>query len=160
MSNTGTDESKSPLWDQVLGLLEEDLAERRSRSVIVGVPGESGMYQKEIRKLSVQELRSLDPGLREHVGEQLLDRYLAEQGYVDLIEKGSAYTKKIQDLTPADLPALIEADRYETEERRKKREREKVVRDFREDLDRLGVNDGGGGSSTVDEDKNLTASEV
>jgi DNA-binding ferritin-like protein (Dps family) len=143
MSNTKTDERKSPLWNQVLGLLEEDLAERRSTRVIVGVPGEAGTYQKEIGKLSVQELRSLDPVLREHVGEQLLDRYLAEQGYVDLIEKRRAYTKRIQDLTAADLPALIEADRYRTEERRKKREREKFVRDMREDLDRLGMKKGG-----------------
>lgn len=137
MSNTATDERKSPLWNQVLGLLEEDLAERSSRRVIVGVPCESGTYQKEIGKLSVRELQSLDPDLREHVGEQLLDRYLAEQGYVDLIERGRAYTKKIQDLTPSDLPALVEADRYRTEERRKKREREKFVQEMREDLDRL-----------------------
>lgn len=143
MSNTRTDEKKSPLWNQVLGLLEEDLAERRGRKVVVEVPGESCTYQKEIGKLSIQELWSLDPGLREHVGEQLLDRYLAEQGYVDLIEKRRAYTKKIQDLTPADLPALIEADRYGTEERRKKRDREEFVRDVREDLDRLGVTKGG-----------------
>jgi DNA-binding ferritin-like protein (Dps family) len=143
MSNTKTDERKSPLWNQVLGLLEEDLAERRSKRAIVGVPGESGAYQKEVGKLSIQELRSLDPVLREYAGEQLLDRYLAEQGYVDLIEKGRAYTKKIQDLIPADLPALIEADRYETEERQKRREREKFVRDMREGLNLPGVKKGG-----------------
>jgi hypothetical protein len=142
MSGTTTDERKLPLWDQVLGLLEEDLAERRSRKVVVEVPGESGSYRKEIGELSYGELRSLHPVLREHVGEQILDRYLAEQGHVDLIERGHAYTKKIGELTPADLPALVEADRYRAEEGRRKHGREKFIRDVREDLDRLRVRRG------------------
>jgi len=89
------------------------------------VPGESdSSYRKEIGQLSVPELRSLDPVLREYIGERLLDRYLAEQGYVDLIKRGRAYTKKIQELAPVDLPALIEAEWYTAEEVRKKREQE------------------------------------
>jgi hypothetical protein len=140
MSNAKTDRRKLPLWDRVLGLLEEDLAERRERKVVVEVPGESdSSYRTEIGRLSVQELRSLDPVLREHVGERLLDRYLAERGYVDLIERGRAYTKKIQELTPTDLPALVEAERYGAEEVRKKREQEEFVQDVREDLGRLSV---------------------
>ena len=125
MSNAKTDKRKLPLWDRVLGLLEEDLAERRERKVVVEVPGESdSSYRKEIGQLSVPELRSLDPVLREYIGERLLDRYLAEQGYVDLIKRGRAYTKKIQELAPVDLPALIEAEWYTAEEVRKKREQE------------------------------------
>jgi DNA-binding ferritin-like protein (Dps family) len=140
MSNAKTDKRKLPLWDRVLGLLEEDLAERRERKVVVEVPGESdSSYRKEIGQLSVPELRSLDPVLREYIGERLLDRYLAEQGYVDLIERGRAYTKKIQELAPVDLPAFIEAERYAAEEVRKKREQEEFVQDVREDLGRLGV---------------------
>jgi hypothetical protein len=109
MSSTETDRRKRPLlllWNRILGLLEQDLAERRGTRVIVEVQGRSGSYQKEIGKLCTAELRSLDPVVQEHVMEQLLDRYLAEQGYVDLIERGHASTKKIQDLTPADLPSL------------------------------------------------------
>lgn len=134
-----TDKSKLPLWSRILELLEEDLTERRRTKVVVTVPGESGSYQKEIGQLSIQELRSLDPVLREHVGERLLDRYLAQQGYVDLIERGQAYTKKIQELAPTDLPALIEAERYRAEEVRKKREQEEFIQDVREDLGRLSV---------------------
>lgn len=137
MSYAKTDERKLSLWDQVLGLLEEGLAERHNRQVVVEVPGETNSYQKEIGKLSLRELWSLDPVLREYVGEQLLDQYLAEQGYVDLIEKRRAYTKEIRDIAPEDLPALIEADRYRLEEGRKKREREEFIQDVREDLDRL-----------------------
>ncbi len=143
MSDAKTDERTLPLWNRVLGLLEEDLAERRSRKVVVEVPGESGSYRKEIGELSYGELRSLDPFLRDRVGEQILDRFLAEQGHVDLIERGQAYTKKTGEITPADLPALIEADRYRTEERRKKLEREKFVCDAREDLDLLREKKGG-----------------
>jgi hypothetical protein len=140
MSSTTTYEKKLPLWDRVLGLLEEDLAERRGRKVVVKVPGESGSYRKEIGELSYGELRGLDPVVREHVGEQILYRYLAEQGRVDLIERGYAYTKRIGELAPADLPALVEADRYRAEEGRAKLGRERFIRDVREDLDSLRVN--------------------
>src|SRR5687768_8574437 len=118
LSNTEpeTDRRDLPLWDRVLGLIEQDLVERRSRKLFVEVQSEAGSYRKEIGDLSTAERRSLHPDLRERVVEQLLDRYLAEQGDVDLVEKRRAYTKKIQDLTPEDLPALVEADRRRVEE--------------------------------------------
>jgi hypothetical protein len=87
--------------------------------------------REEIGELSAAERWSLDPVLGEPVAEQLLDRYLAEQGYADLIGRGHAYRKKIGDLTPADLPAPVEADRERIEERRERRERAKSVRDMR-----------------------------
>src|SRR3712207_372657 len=135
MGNTETDRRRSLLWDRILGLLEEDLAARCARKLVVR--GESGPYEKEIGELSAAERRSLDPVLGEQVAEQLLDRYLAEQGYVDLIDRGDAYRKKIGDLTPADLPPLVEADRERTEERRERRERAKFVRDMRAAVDQL-----------------------
>jgi hypothetical protein len=45
--------------------------------------------------------------------------------------------KKIGDLTPADLPALVEADRERAEEHRERRERAKFVRDMRPAVDQL-----------------------
>ncbi len=48
--------------------------------------------------------------------EQLLDRHLAEQGRVDLLERRHPYTRDIRALTPEDLPALIEADRLRHKE--------------------------------------------
>jgi hypothetical protein len=63
-------------------------------------------------QLSLEERRGLDPALREGVSEMLLDRYLAEQGLVDLLEGRRAYTKHIGVLSPEDLPALIEAESY------------------------------------------------
>ena len=114
------------LWQRIVGLIEQDLAERRDEKLVVEVPAdESGStYEKEIGELSASERRSLPPVLKEYVTEQLLERYLAEQGYVDLLERRRPYTKKIEDLSPEDLPALIEADRQRTEEEhRKERER-------------------------------------
>jgi hypothetical protein len=128
-----------PLWDRVLGLIEQDLVERRSRKLFVEVQSEAGSYRKEIGALSTAERRSLHPALRERVVERLLDRYLAEQGDVDLVEKRRAYTKKIQDLTPEDLPALVEADRRRVEESREERERAEFVREVRAGLERLRV---------------------
>ena len=127
------------LWDRILGLLEQDLAECRSRQLFVEVQDESGSRRKEIGELSASERQSLPPTLREHVVERLLDRYLAEQGRVDLADKRRAYTKKTQDLTPADLPALIEADRLRAEECRKERELAELAQDVEEDLDQLHV---------------------
>ena len=133
------------LWDRILGLVEQDLAERRDRELFVEVaarmdarPGESGSYLREIGELSASERRSLHPDVRERVAERVLDRYLAEQGYVDLADKRRAYTKKIEELTPQDLPALIEADRQRTEEeRQKERERAEFVQEVQADLERL-----------------------
>jgi hypothetical protein len=136
MRNVETDEKRS-LWNRILGLLEEDLAQRRRARVFVRVRGESGIQLKEVGELSISERRSLDPDLREYAVEQLLDRYLAEQGYVDLVKNRRHYTKSIQDITPQDLSALVEAERYKAEEHEKWREREEFVREVQEDLERL-----------------------
>lgn len=136
MRNVEMDDKRS-LWNRILGLLEEDLAQRRSAKVFVKVRTEFGTHLKEVRELSISERRSLDPALREYVVEQLLDRHLAEQGYVDLLSNRRHYTKRIQDITPQDLPAIVEADRYKAEEHEKRREREEFVRDVQEDLQRL-----------------------
>ena len=78
--------------------------------------------------------------VREYVLEWLLDRYLAEHGYVDLADKRRAYTKKIEELTPEDLPALVEAERQKVEEEhRRERERAEFVREARAGLERLRV---------------------
>lgn len=114
------------MWQRILALIEQDLAERRDEKLVVEVPSdESGAsYEKEIGDLSASERRSLSPVLKEYVTERLLERYLAGQGHVDLLERRHPYTKKIEDLSPEDLPALIEADRQRTEEgHRKERER-------------------------------------
>ena len=113
----GPDGATPELWDRILGLIEQDLEERRSRKLFVKVQDESGSScKKEIGGLSVEERRSLHPVLREHVAELLLDRHLAEQGRVDLLERKRPCTREIRDLTPEDLPALIEADRLRAEE--------------------------------------------
>lgn len=136
MRNVEMDDKRS-LWNRILGLLEEDLAQRRSAKVFVKVRTEFGTHLKEVRELSISERRSLDPALREYVVEQLLDRHLAEQGYVDLLSNRRHYTKRIQDITPQDLPAIVEADRYKAEEHEKRREQEEFIRDVQEDLQRL-----------------------
>jgi len=128
---------EAPLWERVLGLVEQDLAGRRNEEMFVEVRDEDGVVcRKEIGELSAAERRGLDPALKESLAERLLDRHLAEQGRVDLVEKRRAYTKKVQDLTPDDLPALIEADRWRVEE---ERERAEFVRDARADLEQLPV---------------------
>jgi hypothetical protein len=127
------------LWDRVLGLIKQDLVERRSRKHFVEVHNDAGLCRKEIGNLSPAEPRSLHPALREFVVEQLLDRYLAKQGKVDLVEKRRAYTKNIQDLTPDDLPALVEADRRRLEESQEERERAEFIREVRAGLAQLRV---------------------
>jgi hypothetical protein len=142
MRGTEVHRKEPPLWERILGLLERDLARRRSTRLFVEVPGEEpgSYYEKEIGELRASERRNLNPALGEHVAERLLDRYLARQGYLDLLERRRAYTKKVEDLSPEDLPALVEADRLRAEEERL-RERERAVfdRDVRADLDRLRV---------------------
>jgi hypothetical protein len=81
--------------------------------------------------------------------EQLLDRYLAEQGYVDLVRKRRVYTKNIQDLTPEDLPALVEADRRRVEESQEERERADFIREVRAGLERLRVTSSPSGVARV-----------
>ena len=132
---TTLDQTGTPsLWERILTLVGQDLAERRDRKFFVEMRDEPGSYQKEIGELCTSERQSLPPALREQVTEQLLARYLAEQGRVDLAEKRRAYTKKIEDLTPEDLPDLVEADRQRHEE---ERERAKFVREAKADLERL-----------------------
>ena len=125
------------LWDQIIGLLNQELDCRRSRKLFVTLQGESGPYQKEIGELSLTERKSLAPALRGHVADQLLERYLAEQGSVDLLERRHAYTKHIRELTPTDLPALIEAERHREEEHQEERERAEFVEVVRSDLEQL-----------------------
>jgi hypothetical protein len=127
------------LWDRILGLIEQDLEERRSRKLFVEVRDESGSCEKEIGELSAEERRSLHPVLREHVMEQLLDRHLAEQGRVDLLERRRPYTRELRDLTPEDLPALIEADRLRAEEEEYHRGRTEFVREAQADLEQFFV---------------------
>jgi hypothetical protein len=133
------------LWGQILGLIEQDLEERRSRKLFVEVaaktaarPDESGSCEKEIGELSAEERQSLHPVLREHVMERLLDRHLAEQGRVDLVERRRPYTREIRDLTPEDLPALIAADRLRAEEEYH-RGRTEFVREAQADLEQFFV---------------------
>ena len=122
------------LWERILALVEQDLTERRDRKVFVEVRDGPGSYQKEIGELCTSERQSLPSTLREQVTEQLLDRYLAEQGRVDLAEKRRAYTKQVEDLTSEDLPDLVEADRQRHEE---ERERADFVREAKVDLAQL-----------------------
>lgn len=128
------------LWERILDLVEGDLAERRGREYFVEVPdGTGSSCRKEVGELSAAERRGLDPALKEGVAERLLDRHLAEQGRVDLVEKRRPYTKKVRDLTPEDLPALVRADRWRVEE---ERERAEFVRAARADLERLPILEG------------------
>lgn len=126
------------LWDRVLGLLEEDLARRRERKVFVKMADGTGSYE-EIGDLSTEQLRRLDRGLHGWVAEQLLDRYLAEGGYVDLLGRRHAYTKRTEDLVPEDLPALVAADRAKAEEHSEGRDRARFATEVHQDLERLDV---------------------
>jgi hypothetical protein len=125
------------LWDRIIGLLEQELDWRRSRRLFVTLQSESRSYQKEIGELTPPERGSLTPTLRQYVADQLIERYLAEQGSVDLLQRRHAYTKRIRDLTPTDLPALIEAERHRVKECLKEQERAEFLEVVRRDLDRL-----------------------
>ena len=126
------------LWDRILGLIEQNLEGRRSRKLLVEVQGESGSCTKKIGELSAEERRGLNTVLREQVVERLLDRHLAEQGRVDLLERRHPYTREIRDLTPEDLPALIEADRLRNEVEYH-RGRAEFVREVQADLEQFFV---------------------
>ena len=121
MSVTEVDPKETrPLWELVLGLIEEVLSRRASTKLFVEVPDEeSGPYRKEIGDLSAEERRRLHPYLARQVAEMLLDRYLARQGYLDLLERRSVTRKKLEELLPEDLPALIEGDRQVIEEKQR-----------------------------------------
>jgi hypothetical protein len=129
MNDTEMGTRKRSLWELMLGLLEEEVAQRRDRKVFIEVHSASGTYPKEIAELSAEERRSLNQESRERVAEWLVDRYLAKQDCIDLLEGRRAYTKNIRDLTPEDLPAVIEAERYRAEELREERECEEFARD-------------------------------
>jgi hypothetical protein len=138
VENTAYGLATHDLWDRILGLMEQDLEERRSRKLFVEVRDESVSCEKEIGELSAEERQSLQPVLREHVMERLLDRHLAEQGRVDLVERRRPYTREIRDLTPEDLPALIAADRLRAEEEYHRR-RTEFVRAAQADLEQFFV---------------------
>jgi hypothetical protein len=106
---------------------------RRFFLFFVDVPGESGLYHKEIGELSQAEIRTLEPGLRIRVVNRLLGRYVAEQGHIDLLKGRHCYTRDMRDLAPTDLAALIGADREKGEER----EREEFVPEVRGELDHV-----------------------
>ncbi len=136
-SDTQTQGSALSLWEQIIGLLERELDRRRSRRLFVTLQDESGSCQKEIGELSASERKSLAPALRRRVAEQLLERYLAEQGSVDLLGRRHAYIKHIRDLTPADVPALIAAQRLGEEESHRESERAEFAEEVQRDLERL-----------------------
>jgi hypothetical protein len=138
VENAAYDLTTPDLWDRILGLIEQDLEERRSSKLFVEVRDEYGSWEKEIGNLSAEERRSLHPVLREHVMERLLDRHLAEQGCVDLLERRCPYTRKIGDLTPEDLLALIAADRLRAEEEYH-RGRTEFVREAQADMEQFFV---------------------
>lgn len=138
LEDTAYDLATQDLWGRILRLIEQDLEERRARKLFVEVRGESGSSKKEIGELSAEERQSLHPVSREHVMELLLDRHLAEQGRVDMLERRRPYTKEIQDLTPEDLPALIEADRLRATEEYQRR-RAEFVREAQADLEQFFV---------------------
>ncbi len=126
------------LRERAIAMVERDVQECRRRKHFVEVSNESGLCEKEIGELSTEERRSLHPAVRERVAEQLLGRYLAEQGRVDLFERTHAYTKRVRDLTPKDLPALIKADLLRIEEEwKQRRERAEFTEEARVDLKRL-----------------------
>jgi hypothetical protein len=139
MSNAQTEELRQSLWDRIFELLEEHLGERRDKRIMVELRGEFGIRRKEIAELSPAERRSIDSELGEYVAEQLLDRYLAQQGRVDLLEARRAYTKNLRELTPEDLPALMKADQYRVDEYRRAQEDGEFIRRMREELDRLRI---------------------
>jgi hypothetical protein len=108
MCETQLAQGNRTLWERILELLVENLVERRDRRLVVELRGEDSPYEKEIGDHSASELRSLDPELRARVAELLLDRYLAQQGRVDLLKGRRAYRRDIRDLTPEDLPAVLQ----------------------------------------------------
>jgi hypothetical protein len=103
MNTTETREAKRSLWERILALLEQDLAERRHSKVFVDVPGEYGPYHKEIGELSQAEMKTLEPSLRIRVVNRLLERYVDEQGHLNILEGRHPHTKDIRDIAPANL---------------------------------------------------------
>ncbi len=55
MSHPAMNEAKRPpLWERILGLVKEGLAERHSRKLLVKVVDECGVYEKEIGELALR----------------------------------------------------------------------------------------------------------
>ena len=74
--------------------------------------------------------------LREHAAEQPSSATWRSKA-ASISSRGGAYTKHIRDLTPTDLPALIEAERHRAEEHQKERQRAEFVEVVRSDLEQL-----------------------
>ena len=55
------------------------------------MPGGSGPYRKEIGELSQAELSTLEPDLRIRVVNRILERYEAERGNRDILERRRPY---------------------------------------------------------------------
>ena len=103
INTTETREAKRSNREGTLALLEEDLAQSRLSKEFVDVLGECGPYHKEIGELSQTEMRTLEPGLRIRVVNRLLERYVAEQGYNDLLVGRHPHTKDKRNIAPANL---------------------------------------------------------
>jgi hypothetical protein len=101
MNTTETREEKRSNREGILAEFEADLAERHHSKIFVDVLGECGPYHKEIGELSQAEMRTLEPGLRIRVVNRLLERYVAEQGYNDLLVGRHPHTKDRRTIAPA-----------------------------------------------------------
>jgi len=91
MSTTETREAKRSNREGILAVVEEDLVERPHSKVFVEVSGESVPYHKEIGELSQADMRTLEPSLRIRMVNRLLERYVAEQGNLDILERRRPY---------------------------------------------------------------------
>ena len=87
MSTTETREAKRSNREGILAVVEEDLVESPHSKVFEEVPGGSGPDRKEIGELSQADMRTLEPGLGIRMVDRLLERYLAEQGHLDILEE-------------------------------------------------------------------------
>jgi hypothetical protein len=91
MNTTETREAKRSNREGILAVVEEDLVERPHSKVFVDVSGECVPYHKEIGELSQAEMKTLEPSLRIRVVNRLLERYLAEQGHLNILEGRRPY---------------------------------------------------------------------
>jgi len=103
MSTTETREAKRSNREGILAVVEEDLVESPHSKVFEEVPGGSGPDRKEIGELSQADMRTLEPGLGIRMVDRLLERYLAEQGNLNILEGRHPHTKDIRDIAPANL---------------------------------------------------------
>jgi hypothetical protein len=103
MNTTETREAKRSNREGILAVVEEDLVERPHSKVFVDVSGECVPYHKEIGELSQAEMKTLEPSLRIRVVNRLLERYVDEQGHLNILEGRHPHTKDIRDIAPANL---------------------------------------------------------